>query len=415
MCIMRFVSLFALVATASALSGCAGGDGSALSLATSGTTVCGISDPNCATPTPTLTPATPTTPTTPTVNGGNTATFTKGDATIALEKGIVVSTKATPSISKLTLVAATATTPATAKFQIDTKTANNSAWPIAKTMEEYTPGTNASSGLGFGGTALGGTYKEYRAYSRDAAGKGVDEELQVWSFNHSYATQYRDVTGGGAPADRQAWSFGGTKTPAAAMPISGTGIYSGKFGATAKTWNYINRDTSIIDPTDPTKTIDQTIDNNNNWRVWGDSALIADFATGDFNGILSPVEWNAFSSLNDGVGFKTVQAAFNPDPLTRDPNWATFMDNRVILKGTITKSTTAGNSIAGTAVMDPSQGWLTNTDSNAMYAGIFGPNADEITGAFGLDATDPSPLGGYFPINDDRRGFITMSGVFNGQ
>ena len=417
---MRFVSLCAFLATTTALSGCVGGDGSALSLANRSVDVCGVNDPTCATASTGSGSGSGGgtgggTGTTPPPNTGNTANIVTGDATIALEKDVVVSTKTTPSLSNLTLVSGSSGNPNTAKISIDTNTANNGLWPIAKTMDEYTPGTFANgsngalppAGLGLGGSVLGGSYREYRAYSKNASGTAIDEELQVWSFANSYATQYRDVTATGGSADHQAWSFGGTKTPAAAMTLRGSGHYVGKFGATAKTSNYINRDVANGNGDI------QTIDNNNKWRVWGDSDLNANFLTGTFTGTLTPREWNAFKTMHSAAGFETVDAAYDPNPNTFDPNWAGFMDDNVILKGSIT-STATGNSIKGTAVMDPNDGWLSNTDSNAMYAGAFGANAEEITGAFAVEATDPSPMGGYFPINDDRRGYITMSGVFNG-
>jgi hypothetical protein len=50
-----------------------------------------------------------------------------------------------------------------------------------------------------------------------------------------------------------------------------------------------------------------------------------------------------------------------------------------------------------------------------MYAGFFGPTANEVTGVFNLEATFVAPTGGNIPINNDTRGFIEMSGVFNGQ
>jgi hypothetical protein len=414
---MRYFSLLALLAASTSLGGCPTGDGSASSLANA-SGVCGVSDANCATATAT---------TGGTVSGtgggatsgntGNNATVVTGTPAVALEKGIIVSTKTTPPVSKLTLVEgtpATATTDAvaaTAKFEIDTKTPNNALWPLAKTMEEYLPGTNAapSPGLGLGGNILGGTYREYRAFTRDAAGKSIDEELQVWSFANSYALQYRDVTASGKPADRQAWSFGGTKTPQAAMALKGTGTYAGKFGATATTSNFINRNTAILDA-NGNFIGGQTVDNNNDWRVWGDSALQADFVTGKFTGVLTPREWNAFETMNNGNQFRTIGANN-----VADYNWAFFMDDKVYLKGTISNSATLGNTIAGTTSIEPATGWITNTTSNGLYAGVYGPNADEITGAFGVDATVVKPIGGYFPINDDRRGFITMSGVFNGQ
>jgi hypothetical protein len=388
---MRFFSMLALLAATTALGGCPDPDGSALSLATSGA-VCGVNAGQCATTgttPPTTTPPAPVTPPAPPPNIGNTVSLTSGDGTIALEHSVLVSSKTNPAYSNLTL----GTLPNTAKFEIDSKSPNNALWPIAKKMDEYTTGTNASGGVG-----LGGTYKEYRALSASSAGTAVDEELQVWKWQYSYGTQYRDVTAGGE-ATHQAWSFGGTKTASAAMPVSGSATYNGQFGATAKTSNWIN-----VGGTS------QTVDNNGIWRVIGTTQLTANFATAQFSGILTPVVWNKFASMNGGSGFTNVIASN-----TADPNHAVFMDSQVMLNGTIATNATTGNSVTGTAVLDPSRGWLTNQTLNPMYAGFFGPSANEVSGVFNFEAAIPGPIGGTLPINDDRRGYIQMSGVFNGQ
>jgi C-lobe and N-lobe beta barrels of Tf-binding protein B len=390
---MRIFGMFALLAATTALGGCPADDGSALSLASSGT-VCGVSSGQCATPTSGTTTTTTTTPTpvttpAPAPNIGNTVTLTGGDGTIALEKSVLVSPKTDPAYSKLTL----GTLPNTAKFEIDSKSPNNALWPVAKTMDEYTPGTIASGSAG-----LGGTYKEYRALTTSSAGAAVDEELQVWKWQYSYGTQYRDVSSGGE-ATHQAWSFGGTKTASAAMPVAGSATYNGQFGATAKTSNWINSGGAT-----------QTVDNNGIWRVIGTTQLTANFATAQFSGILTPTVWNKFASMNGGSGFTNVVASN-----ILDPNHAVFMDSQVVLNGTIATNATTGNSVNGNAVLDPSKGWITNQTLNPMYAGFFGPTANEVSGVFNFESVIPGPIGGVLPINDDRRAYIQMSGVFNGQ
>lgn len=392
---MRLFGLCVLLAATTTLGGCPSPDGSALSLASSGE-VCGVGTGNCATPTTTPPTGTTTPPGTPVVvipppppNTGNTSTFTTGDGTIALEKSVLVSSKADPAFSKLVI----ATGPNTATYSIDPKSPNKALWPTSKTMDEYTFGTNASAGVG-----LGGTYKEYRALNTSSAGTATDEELQVWNWNYSYGTQYRDA-GGGGEAIHQAWSFGGTRTASAAMPVSGSANYLGQFGATAKTWSWID-----------SKNPNQTVSRNNIWRVNGTTALTANFATSQFSGILTPKTWNAWATMNGGIGFTDVDAT---NPL--DPNYTSFMSSNVILKGTITKSTATGNSITGTAALDPAKGWVSNTTLNPMYAAFFGPTANEVTGVFNVEAVAPDPIGGTKPINDDRRGYIEMSGVFNGK
>lgn len=268
-------------------------------------------------------------------------------------------------------------------------------------MDEYTYGTAASFGAG-----LGGTYNEYRSLSRGATGAQQDEELQIWSWGSSYAVQYRDVTSGSGEAAHQAWTFGGTKTPAANMPVTGSGTYTGKFGATAKTSNW-------VDSSDA----NQKISHNNSWSVIGDSALQADFVTGDFTGTLTPTQWKAWAAMNGAAGFMTVNAS-----AVLDPNYAYFMSSDVVLKGTFVDPTSTVttpknlNAITGTAVYDTADGWVTNNTTNPMYAGFFGdPAIDSVTGVFAFEATLPVPVGGLYPINDDRRGYISMSGVFNGQ
>ena len=96
------------------------------------------------------------------------------------------------------------------------------------------------------------------------------------------------------------------------------------------------------------------------------------------------------------------------------------MDQNIVLKGTIGTSTAAlahPNGIVGTSDIDPNtfQGWLNNTTNDQMYAGFFGNTAKDITGIFSADATSPDPLGGTRAINDDRRGYYSITGVFNGK
>lgn len=221
---MRIGSVSLLVLSAFALAACEETPTTGSTASNATLDLCGL---NC--PDPALTddsatpPVTPTDPTAlPNTNVGNSTKHTTGDTTIVLESAVLKS-PANGSHSKLTL---TSGTPNTAKIQIDTKTSNNSNWPIPKTMDEYQYGTDATGGAG-----LGGTCKEYRSLTATDTGTTVDEELQVWTWDYSYGTQYREVAGGG-DARRQAWSFGGTKT--AAMPSGGTANYTGRYGATSK-------------------------------------------------------------------------------------------------------------------------------------------------------------------------------------
>lgn len=375
---MRIGSASLLVLSAFALAACEGTPttGSSASVAT--LDLCGL---NCPDPAITNVPTPPTTTppgTTPSTNVGNTTVLATGDTTIALDSAVLQS-PANGSLSRLTL---TAGSPNTARIEIDTKTTNNANWPIPKTMDEYTFGTGA-------GVGLGGTYKEYRSLTANSTGTLVDEELQVWSWGNSYGTQYRDVAGGG-DARRQAWSFGGNRT--AAMPVGGSANYTGQYGATSKTWNWIDN-----------PAVTKTISANNTWQVVGNSNINANFATGQLTGTLTPTIWSAWQSMNGQVGFSDVFSAN-----TADPNWMSFMAANVNLQGTIT-----GNTVSGNAKLDPNQGWLNGT--NPMYAGFFGAGASEVTGVYNFLAVIPDPLGGLRPINDDRRGFVQQSGVFHGQ
>ena len=49
-----------------------------------------------------------------------------------------------------------------------------------------------------------------------------------------------------------------------------------------------------------------------------------------------------------------------------------------------------------------------------MYGGFFGAGASEVAGAFALDTAFPAPVGGNFAVNDDLRGYLSMSGMFHG-
>jgi hypothetical protein len=378
--IMRIGSVSALALAALALAACEGTPTTGSSASNATLALCGLNCPDPAIDDDDATP--PGDPDDPdNTNTGNPTNLQTGDMTIALESAVLKS-PANGSLSRLTL---TSGTPNTARIEIDTNTANNGAWPVPKTMDEYEFGTDATGGVG-----LGGAYKEYRSLSATESGTTVDEELQVWTWGSSYGTQYREVNGGG-DARRQAWSFGGTRTTA--MPGGGTVNYTGRYGATSKTWNWIDDDD-----------VGKTITANNTWRVEGTSNIAANFDTRQMTGTLTPSTWTAFQTLDGASGFLTVDAG-----TPADPNFVGFMNDNVVLQGTIT-----GNTVSGKASLDPAQGWLNGT--NPMYAGFFGaPGADEVTGVYNFLAVSPAPIGGEPPINDDRRGFVQQSGVFNGQ
>ncbi len=319
---------------------------------------------------------------------------------IALEAGTVVSSKSNPSLGKLTLISGS---PAKAKLEVDTNTANNNKWAVPKTMDEYLFGTNASFGRGFGaangaGVAGGVSYNEYRAYQNSNTDK-YDELLQVWTFGDSYAVQYRDETSGTETADKQAWTFGGMNagvTPG--TKASGTATYAGRFGSTAITRNWINSE-------DPA----QEVDWNNSWRVNGSTQATVNFDTNTVSAELTPQVWQTEADYNNHSGYVVTVNTSAPDA-----NFAGFMDSKIKLDGTLTKTAT-GNKIAGGATMDSADGWLSDGGNNPFYGAVYGTNGQDITGVFATTAVNPSPIGGTTPLNNPGRGYINHSGAFNGE
>lgn len=318
-------------------------------------------------------------------DGGNTTDLspTNADVTIALQNSNLQQPASGTSLSQL-LNNPLSGPPATQRIVIDTNTSGNGSWPTPVTMNEYLPGSTLPdpTGNGNGGSV---TYNEYRAIS-NTPGQECDEELQVWAWNDSYATQYRNASGGGE-ASQQAWSFGGNKTALASMPVGGSANYTGRFVATAKSTNWIKPSGADIDP-------------NALWRVQGASTVDANFATASVTGTLTPETWTSFQSGVSGwytwnVG--TVGTVAEPD--------YSIYNTEVALAGTIT-----GNTYAGTATLD---GNFVSGD-NPMYGGFFGAGASETTGIFNVYGVDPDPIGGSAGINDDRRGFLTINGAFNG-
>jgi C-lobe and N-lobe beta barrels of Tf-binding protein B len=416
---MRQVSFFALVASSLSLAACAGGGGAGGTLSAFdivqdlpiscsgvvGTCPAGSGDGDGTTTDPDPDPVTPDpgtgtggSPGANNGNGGNTTNINTGDPVLALEAGKVVSSKSTPSLGALTLT----TAPNTAKFVVDTNTANNNLWAIPKTMDEYVTGTNASGGVG-----LGGTYKEYRAY-QDSNTDGYDELLQVWTFGHSYALQYRDETSGSDVADKQAWAFGGitstSVTPGAALPVAGIVTYNGRFGSTAITSSWKNSEDA-----------NQAVNYNNSWRVIGAASLDVNFANNSVTGRLDPETWRTEEDYNNKDGGPRdvlSTASSNILDLNYDPNFAGFMTSDILLNGTLVKTAT-GNTIAGGATMDTADGWLSDGTNNPFYGAIYGPAGDEVTGNFAASGSNPAPIGGTFPLNNPTRGKISHSGVFN--
>ncbi|HEY5363165.1 MAG TPA: hypothetical protein VIJ49_03095, partial [Aestuariivirga sp.] len=443
---MRNISGLALIVMTFALSGCVSSALDSLSSlqngCTTSTSSVSCNSPPTTTP-PTTPPTTPTTPTTPPAGPPNTSTITTGDTTITLEKSIYTppTTAGTTSltqllVSPLTTTIANGTATANQQITFNTNTATNASWPNSPVMTYddfgtcfYDGGTNSimvngvavptgkcgggSGGRGLGGidpltgidpsvttsagtatsagssNSLSGNYKQYRNYS-----KGVsDQELQIWTWNNSYATQYRDVLASGTAPAHQAWSFGGNYTATANMPTANATVtYAGQFGATATTSNWVDVTKSLAaGKSAPTGA--QTVSANNSWQVNGNSTLHANFGTGSFYGTLTPRNWTGLNSnsgltninlnsalTNGGACFNQTAACdgSTAQSLANFNSWSnyqSYMSTVVNLNGTITTSTTntaKPNQVVGTATLDPSAGWITSSGTNPMYAGFFG-------------------------------------------
>ncbi len=255
---MRVSSALSLFASALALAACGGVAEETLNVAGTSNAVCGLQCPTVAIP--------KTDDRNAVDNTGNNESISAdtGDTTLILEKSVVKNlTDGETGYSKLTEVK-NGKVAKRAQIAIDTNTDSQSDWPKPKEMTAYLePGKDLPRRSG-----LGGVYTEYRELTRSDTGTAVDEELQVWRWNHSYATQYRDASDGGE-AKHQAWSFGGNRTASAKVPTAGTASYAGAFGSTAKTSNFVE---------DPNGT--NTLAINNIWRVTGTSATKVDFAKG---------------------------------------------------------------------------------------------------------------------------------------
>ena len=237
----------------------------------------------------------------------------------------------------------------------------------------------------------GANYREYRALSKSA---GRDEVLQVWAFDESYTLQYRNRSGGGE-AKQQAWSFGGNATTA--MPTSGSGIYSGRFAATAKSENWIQPDGSDINP-------------NALWQVEGATSIAADFGTGDVSGTLTPETWSSYQS--GAVGYYTWNNLTSAATAAQ-PNFTEIYGTVVDISGSIDQTTgaipTNSANFTGEANLSGYE-----TGDNPVYGGFFGTNAEEVAGVFSAYGIDPQPIGGSAGINDDRNAYLTINGAFHG-
>ncbi len=244
------------------------------------------------------------------------------------------------------------------------------------------------------GGAKGG-YREYRTASTSA---DRDELMQVWAWNKSYAVHYQNAKGGGTPS-QHAWSFGGEA--ATAMPSGGNATYKGRFVANAKTSNWVQESGSDINP-------------NALWRVEGKSSFDADFTNGNITGTLKAETWQSDQAERPNFTWFTSEAD-TPSATVLDPaifpNYSDIYESEVSIAGKITTSGTGTqeNVFSGTASMD--ENFLTG--DNAAHGGFFGTNGDELTGVFAAEGIAVYPEGGSNGINDNKRGFITITGAFN--
>jgi hypothetical protein len=253
-------------------------------------------------------------------------------------------------------------------------------------------------------------YNEYRRITST-----TDSELQVWNFTDSngdtnYAAHFRE-----AARDQDAWFFGGNgRTDSAELEALAAGNaildYSGNYAGAATTTGW--GDASQYRSAD------------GEWRFNGTASLQANFGSGQFTGTLTPQYWEKFEDgrliqLDVGVNPALVYFTEDGNAVNRDARDAdvrAFHTATVELNGTIT-----GSQISGTTDINNSgtPGDLTNNrfvnGERALEAGVFGSNAEQVTGVFATYGVLPSPTGGDTGINDDRRATIDMQGVFHGQ
>ncbi len=378
---MRLMSSIWLFAAAASLSACGGTAESTLNL-TGDQKVCGLACPVVQIDNNDRDG---------TSNTGNDTNISasSGDTTIVLESSTIVNvSESDPAYSKLSRNSKIAT------FEVDPNIKEQANWPKTKEFEIYKSQGQALDGPG--------SYKEYRVLTRSSAGTAVDEELQVWKWDHSYGVQYRNVSNGGE-ATHQAYSFGGVRTKT--VPTSGSATYNGRFGTTAKAWNW-------IDPSDGAAGADATLSRNGLFRVNGRSQTNVNFGTGSVTATLTPEKWTGFQTRNGATGFTSFRVgdgSENDSSLSR-----VFADSKIKIAGTLTK-TSKGNAIKGRAKMDPSEGWVSDKTGSPFHGALFGSTAQELTGIFNVEAINPEPTGQDSPINDDRRGFLNHSGVLNGK
>jgi hypothetical protein len=130
--------------------------------------------------------------------------------------------------------------------------------------------------------------------------------------------------------------------------------------------------------------------------------LQANFGSGQFTGTLTPQYWEKFEDgrlIQLDVGVNPALVYFTEDGnavnrVARDADVRAFHTATVELNGTIT-----GSQISGTTDINNSgtPGDLTNNrfvnGERALEAGVFGSNAEQVTGVFATYGVLPSPTG----------------------
>ena len=240
-------------------------------------------------------------------------------------------------------------------------------------------------------------YKQYHKIIGGADGTTTtDAELQIWSYQFSNIGKYT-VWNDPSAANNNNVSlfFDGSATPTTALP-AGSATYRGKFGGIGVASNWLSPTRTVDDPFDTADTAGKTYDPNGTWRVVGDTTVVADFGAGTVNGTINNMTWRKFTgSETSPDGFITITPGETAKPFSN----YTF-------NGTITDNTFAGNAQgqAGSVV----------TGNNAVNGGFFGPNGEEVAGVVSVETTSPSPTDGLTTNDANRRGFIKLDGVFQG-
>ncbi len=260
-------------------------------------------------------------------------------------------------------------------------------WAAPIDMELFSNTQSPLPGL----TTMGGNYSEYRRIDTD-----TDAELQIWEYDHSRVGQYAVWFDPSAPnANNFVNFFDGNATPDTSLPTA-TATYNGRFGGIAEASNWISRDRVIDDPYDTEELAGDTWDPNGTWRVTGSSQVTANFGAGTVTGSITNTTWRKFvGSPSSPDGYITILPGETSRP---------FHD--YTMSGTI-----SGNTYTG-SVTGPT-GAVVNGD-NTLQGGFFGPNAEETAGAIRSFTTSPGPDDGISPYDENRRGFIDLRGVYQG-